>query len=47
MEAAFLCAMAGIANEHTDRNAVAYIQNRIARLETDTRVCDKDAKSDQ
>lgn len=27
MGAAFLCAIAGIANEHTDRNTTAYIQN--------------------
>jgi antirestriction protein ArdC len=38
MGAAFLCAMAGIANEHTDRNAIAYIQNWIARLEADNRL---------
>jgi len=35
MGAAFLCAIAGIANEHTDRNTTAYIQNWIAKLEED------------
>ena len=38
MGAAFLCAIAGIANEHTDRNATAYIQNWIAKLEADNRL---------
>jgi antirestriction protein ArdC len=38
MGAAFLCAIAGIANEHTDRNTTAYIQNWIARLEEDNRL---------
>ena len=38
MGAAFLSAIAGIANEHTDRNTTAYIQNWIARLEEDNRV---------
>jgi len=36
MGAAFLCAIAGIANEHTDRNTTAYIQNWIEKLEEDT-----------
>ncbi|MHB1957536.1 MAG: ArdC family protein [Acidobacteriaceae bacterium] len=36
--AAFLCAIAGIANEHTDRNTTAYIQNWIAKLEGDNRL---------
>lgn len=36
--AAFLCAIAGIANEHTDRNTTAYIQNWIDRLEEDNRL---------
>ena len=35
MGAAFLCAIAGIANEHTDRNTTAYIQNWISKLEED------------
>jgi antirestriction protein ArdC len=35
MGAAFLCAMARIANEHTDRNTTAYIQNWIEKLEED------------
>jgi antirestriction protein ArdC len=35
MGAAFLCAIAGIANEHTDRNTIAYIQNWISKLEAD------------
>jgi hypothetical protein len=38
MGVAFLCAMVGIANEHTDRNAIAYIQNWIARLEADNQL---------
>jgi antirestriction protein ArdC len=38
MGAAFLSAIAGIANEHTDRNTNAYIQNWIARLEEDNRL---------
>lgn len=38
MGAAFLCAIAGIANEHTDRNTTAYIQNWIATLEEDNRL---------
>ena len=38
MGAAFLCAIAGIANEHTDRNTTAYIQNWIAKLEEDNRL---------
>jgi antirestriction protein ArdC len=38
MGAAFLCAIAGIANEHTDRNTTAYIQNWIAKLEDDNRL---------
>jgi antirestriction protein ArdC len=33
MGAAFLCAIAGIANEHTDRNITTYIQNWIEKLE--------------
>jgi antirestriction protein ArdC len=36
--AAFLCAIAGIANEHTDRNTTAYIQNWIEKLEEDNRL---------
>jgi antirestriction protein ArdC len=38
MGAAFLCAVAGIANERTDRNTTAYIQNWIAKLEEDNRL---------
>ncbi|QNI35877.1 ArdC family protein [Edaphobacter albus] len=36
--AAFLCAIAGIANEYTDRNTTAYIQNWISKLEEDNRL---------
>ena len=38
MGAAFLCAIAGIANEHTDRNTTAYIQTWISKLESDNRL---------
>jgi len=38
MGAAFLCAIADIANEHTDRNTTAYIQNWISQLEDDNRL---------
>jgi len=38
MGAAFLCAIAGIANQHTDRNTTAYIQNWIEKLEEDNRL---------
>ena len=38
MGAAFLCAITGIANEHTDRNTTAYIQNWISKLEEDNRL---------
>ena len=38
MGAAFLGAIAGIANEHTDRNTTAYIQNWISKLEEDNRL---------
>ena len=38
MGAAYLCAIAGIANEHTDRNTTAYIQSWISRLEEDNRL---------
>lgn len=38
MGAAFLCAIVGIANEHTDRNTTAYIQNWISKLEADNRL---------
>ena len=38
MGAAYLCAIAGIASEHTDRNTTAYIQNWITRLEEDNRL---------
>jgi antirestriction protein ArdC len=36
--AAFLCAIAGIANEHTERNTTAYIQNWIEKLKSDHRL---------
>jgi antirestriction protein ArdC len=36
--AAYLCTIAGIANEHTDRNTTAYIQSWITRLEEDNRL---------
>lgn len=36
--AAFLCAIAGIANDHTDRNTTAYIQNWIEKLQGDNRL---------
>jgi hypothetical protein len=38
MGAAFLCAIAGIANECTERNTTAYIQNWIAALGEDNRL---------
>ncbi|HEY2473001.1 MAG TPA: zincin-like metallopeptidase domain-containing protein [Terracidiphilus sp.] len=38
MGAAFLCAITDIANEHTDRNTTAYIQNWIEKLEEDNRL---------
>ena len=38
MGAAYLCAMAGIANEHTERNTTSYIQSWIAQLEEDNRL---------
>jgi antirestriction protein ArdC len=38
MGAAFLSAIAGIANEHTDRNTTAYIQNWISQLQEDNRL---------
>jgi antirestriction protein ArdC len=38
MGAAFLCAIAGIANEHTDRNTTAYVHNWIEKLEEDNRL---------
>ena len=38
MGAAFLCAIADIANEDTERNATAYIQNWISKLEQDNRL---------
>lgn len=38
MGAAFLCAIVGIANEYTDRNTTAYIQNWITTLEEDNRL---------
>jgi antirestriction protein ArdC len=38
MGAAFLCAIAGIANENTERNTTAYIQNWISKLEEDNRL---------
>ena len=38
MGAAYLCAIGGIANEHTDRNTTAYIQSWISRFEEDNRL---------
>ncbi len=38
MGAAFLSAIVGIANEHTDRNTTAYIRNWIEKLEEDNRL---------
>jgi antirestriction protein ArdC len=38
MGAAFLSAIAGIANEHTERNTTAYFQNWISKLEEDNRL---------
>jgi antirestriction protein ArdC len=38
MGAAFLCAIAEIANEHIDRNTTAYLQSWIAKLEEDNRL---------
>jgi antirestriction protein ArdC len=38
MGAAFLSAIAGIANENTERNTTAYIQNWISRLQEDNRL---------
>jgi antirestriction protein ArdC len=38
MGAAFLCAIAEIANEHTKRNTTAYIQSWISRLVEDNRL---------
>ena len=38
MGATVLCAVAGIANEHTDRNTSAYIQNWIAKMQEDNRL---------
>ena len=38
MGAAFLCAIAGIANENTERNTLAYIQNWISKLAEDNRL---------
>jgi antirestriction protein ArdC len=38
MGAAFLCAIVSIANEYTNRNTTAYIQNWIEKLEEDNRL---------
>ena len=38
IDAAFLCAIADIANDHIDHNTAAYIQNWISRLEEDNRL---------
>ena len=38
MGAAFLCAIAGVANERMEQNTTAYLQNWIARLEQDNRL---------
>src|SRR5260370_38388320 len=45
MGAAFLCAISGIANENTERNTTAYIQNWISKLEEDSPCRRKRAKS--
>jgi len=50
MRAAFLCTIADIANETTERNTTAYIQNWISKLEEDHRLivhagCGKRTKS--
>ena len=36
--AAFLCAIAGISNDHSERNTTAYLQNWIKQLEGDNRL---------
>ena len=36
--AAFLCALAGIASDHTEQNTTAYIQNWIQQLQNDNRL---------
>ena len=36
--AAFLCAIANIENENTERNTTAYIQNWISKLQEDNRL---------
>jgi antirestriction protein ArdC len=38
MGAAFLCAIAGVSNDNTDRNTTAYIQNWISQLQEDNRL---------
>lgn len=38
MGAAFLCALTGIANQHSERNTTAYLQNWIERLQADNRL---------
>lgn len=38
MGAAFLSAMAGISDEHTERNTTAYLQNWIAKLKSDSKL---------
>jgi antirestriction protein ArdC len=38
MGAAFLCAIASIANENTERNTTAYLQNWISKLKDDNRL---------
>lgn len=45
--AAFLCAIAGIATQHTERNTTAYIQNWISKLEQDNRLIVQAAASAQ
>jgi antirestriction protein ArdC len=47
MGAAFLCAIAEIANEHTDRDTTAYIQSWISKLEEDNRLIVQAATSVQ
>jgi len=45
--AAFLCAIAGIATQHTERNTTAYIQNWINKLEQDNHLIVQAAASAQ
>lgn len=47
MGVTYLCAIAGIANEHTDRNTTAYIQSWISRLEEDNQLIPQAAANAQ